>query len=48
MHDASVELVLVPKLPMNVYLELWAVEKEKSYFREVFVRDFSAAAAAAA
>src|SRR5207248_5661440 len=47
-HDASVELVLVPKRPMNVDLELWAVEKEKAYFREVFGRDFSAAAAAAA
>ncbi len=47
-HDASVELVLVPKRPMNVDLELWAVEKERAYFREVFGRDFSAAAAAAA
>jgi exopolyphosphatase/guanosine-5'-triphosphate,3'-diphosphate pyrophosphatase len=47
-HDASVELVLVPKRPMNVDLELWAVEKEKPYFREVLGRDFSAAAAAAA
>src|SRR6266581_6890493 len=47
-HDASVELVLVPKRPMNVDLELWAVEKERAYFREVFGRDFSATAAAAA
>ncbi len=47
-HDASVELVLVPKRPTNVDLELWAVEKEKPYFREVLGRDFSAAAAAAA
>jgi exopolyphosphatase/guanosine-5'-triphosphate,3'-diphosphate pyrophosphatase len=47
-NDASVELVLVPKRPMNVDLELWAVEKEKAYFREVFGRDFSAAATPAA
>ena len=47
-HDGSVELVLVPKYPMNVDLELWAVEKEKNYFREVFGRDLSAATAAAA
>jgi len=47
-HDGSVELGLVPKHPMSVDLELWAVEKEQAYFREVFGRDFSAAAAAAA
>jgi hypothetical protein len=27
----------------SVDLELWAVEKEKSYFREVFGRELSAA-----
>jgi len=47
-HEASVELILVPKRPMSVDLELWAVEKERAYFREVFGCDFSAAAAAAA
>jgi exopolyphosphatase/guanosine-5'-triphosphate,3'-diphosphate pyrophosphatase len=47
-HEASVELVLVPKPPMSVDLELWAAEKERAYFREVFGCDFSAAAAAAA
>ena len=46
-HDSSVEFTLVPKHPMTVDLELWAVEKEKSYFREVFGCDFSAAVAAA-
>jgi exopolyphosphatase / guanosine-5'-triphosphate,3'-diphosphate pyrophosphatase len=46
-HDGSVDLTLVPKRPLNVDLELWAVEKEKDYFREVFDADFSAAAAAA-
>jgi exopolyphosphatase/guanosine-5'-triphosphate,3'-diphosphate pyrophosphatase len=43
----AVELELTPKRPMSVDLELWAVEKEKAYFREVFGCDFSAAALAA-
>jgi exopolyphosphatase / guanosine-5'-triphosphate,3'-diphosphate pyrophosphatase len=47
-QEGAVDLVLVPKHPMSVDLELWAVEKEKPYFREVFGCDFSAAAAAAA
>jgi exopolyphosphatase/guanosine-5'-triphosphate,3'-diphosphate pyrophosphatase len=47
-HESSVELTLVPKRPLNVDLELWAVEKEKAYFLEVFGLDFSAAATAAA
>ena len=47
-HDAAVKLVLVPKPPLSVDLELWAVEKERAYFREVFGCDFSAEAAAAA
>jgi exopolyphosphatase/guanosine-5'-triphosphate,3'-diphosphate pyrophosphatase len=42
---AAVELVLVAKHPMSVDLELWAVERERVYFREVFGCDFSAAAA---
>jgi exopolyphosphatase/guanosine-5'-triphosphate,3'-diphosphate pyrophosphatase len=46
-HATAVELVLVPKPPMSVDLELWAVEKERAYFREVFGCDFSALAAAA-
>jgi hypothetical protein len=41
-------LTLVPKRPQNVDLELWAVEKETPYFREVFGVDFSAASTAAA
>lgn len=47
-HEGSVDLILVPKHPMSVDLELWAVEKERAYFREVFGCDFSAAAVAAA
>jgi hypothetical protein len=47
-HEGSVDLTLVPKRPQNVDLELWAVEKETPYFREVFGVDFSAASTAAA
>jgi exopolyphosphatase/guanosine-5'-triphosphate,3'-diphosphate pyrophosphatase len=46
-REGSVDLTLVPKRPQNVDLELWAVEKERPYFREVFGVDFSAATAAA-
>jgi exopolyphosphatase/guanosine-5'-triphosphate,3'-diphosphate pyrophosphatase len=46
-HEASVGLTLVPKPPMSVDLELWAVEKEQAYFRAVFGCDLSAAVAAA-
>ena len=41
----GVTLFLVPKARASVDLELWAVEKEISYFREVFGRELSAAAA---
>jgi len=44
-HEAAVELILTAKPPMSVDLELWAVERERAYFREVFGWDFSAAAA---
>src|SRR5437763_349984 len=44
-RDSSVHFVLAPRPPMSVDLELWAVEKERAYFREVFGSDFSAAAA---
>jgi exopolyphosphatase / guanosine-5'-triphosphate,3'-diphosphate pyrophosphatase len=43
--EAAVSLVLERKPRMSVDLELWAVEKERGYFREVFGCDFSAAAA---
>jgi exopolyphosphatase/guanosine-5'-triphosphate,3'-diphosphate pyrophosphatase len=46
-HEAAVELILIPKRPMSVDLELWAVERERAYFREVFGCDFSAAVLAA-
>ncbi len=40
----SVSFKLVPKAKASVDLELWAVEKEQNYFREVFGRELSAAA----
>jgi hypothetical protein len=39
-----VTLTLVPKPRASVDLELWAVAKEKGYFREVFGRELAAAA----
>jgi len=44
-RDGEVKLGLVtgPRSPAD--LELWAVEKEKNYFREVFGRELSVAAA---
>ena len=41
----EVRLTLQAKPRASVDLELWAVEKEKGYFREVFGRELSAAAA---
>jgi len=43
LRSASVDLLLKPKRRMGVYLELWAIEKEAGYFREVFGRTLSAA-----
>jgi exopolyphosphatase/guanosine-5'-triphosphate,3'-diphosphate pyrophosphatase len=42
MRNGGLSLRLVSKKRGNVDLELWAVEKEKSYFREVFGRELSA------
>jgi len=44
-RDGEVQLRLVTQRRSSADLELWAVEKEKSYFREVFGRELSAAAA---
>lgn len=43
-HDGEVAIRLVAKPRSSVDLELWAVEKERSYFREVFGRELSVAA----
>jgi exopolyphosphatase / guanosine-5'-triphosphate,3'-diphosphate pyrophosphatase len=44
-HNGQVEIELIAKPRMGVDLETWAVEKEKNYFRELFGRELSAAAA---
>src|SRR6202521_2544108 len=41
---AGVHLTLVPRRRMGVDLELWAIEKDAPYFREVFGRELSTAA----
>jgi exopolyphosphatase / guanosine-5'-triphosphate,3'-diphosphate pyrophosphatase len=43
-RDGEVRFALVTKPRSPADLELWAVEKEKGYFREVFGRELSAAA----
>lgn len=40
----DVALTLKPKARASVDLEFWAVDKEKSYFREIFGRELSVAA----
>jgi exopolyphosphatase/guanosine-5'-triphosphate,3'-diphosphate pyrophosphatase len=42
-RSADVKLSLVPRRRMGVDLELWAIEKESAYFREVFGRELSTA-----
>ena len=42
-QDGKVNLRLATKARSTVDLELWAVEKEENYFREVFGRELSAA-----
>lgn len=43
LRSAEVRLTLVPRRRMGVDLELWAIEKECDYFREVFGRELSTA-----
>ena len=43
MRSAEVKLTLVPRRRMGVDLELWAIQKEGAYFREVFGRELSTA-----
>ncbi len=42
-RSAEVKLTLVPRRRMGVDLELWAIEKESAYFREVLGRELSTA-----
>ncbi len=44
-RGAEVRLTLVPRRRMGVDLELWAIENDAGYFREVFGRELSTAAA---
>ncbi len=44
-RSGSVAMKLIPRRKASVDLELWAIEKERDYFREVFGRALSAAAA---
>jgi exopolyphosphatase/guanosine-5'-triphosphate,3'-diphosphate pyrophosphatase len=44
-HDQNVTITITPKRRASVELELWALEKERSYFLEVFGRELSAAPA---
>ncbi len=44
-QDERVTLQLTPSTPEGVELELWAVEQEKDYFREVFGRELFAESA---
>jgi exopolyphosphatase / guanosine-5'-triphosphate,3'-diphosphate pyrophosphatase len=43
-RDGTVNLSLKPRKRMGVDLELWAIEKDRIYFREVFGRELSVAA----
>lgn len=42
-RSGEIMVSLVPRRRMGVDLELWAVEKERDYFREVFGRELSTA-----
>ena len=45
LRDAEVQILVRPARGAGIELELWAIEKEKNYFREVFGRTLSAALA---
>ena len=45
LRDAEVQIVLRPARGAGIELELWGLDKEKTYFREVFGRTLSAALA---
>lgn len=42
-RSADVRITLAPRRRMGVDLELWAIEKDAAYFREVFGRELSTA-----
>ena len=43
-QDGRVRLMLKPKRPERIELELWAVEQEKNYFETAFGRELLAEA----
>jgi hypothetical protein len=43
-QDGRVRLMLTPRAGEEIELELWAVEQEKDYFRNVFGRELLAEA----
>src|SRR5260370_11192604 len=44
-RNGRVSMKLTPRGKVSVDLEVWAIEKDQSYFREVFGRELSVAAA---
>ena len=44
-RSGRVSMKLTPRAKASVDLEVWAIEKDRSYFREVFGRELSVAAA---
>ena len=44
-RNGKVAMKLVPRGKSSVDLEVWAIEKDRPYFREVFGRELSVAAA---
>ncbi len=44
-RNGKVSMKLTPRSKASVDLEVWAIEKDRSYFREVFGRELSVAAA---
>lgn len=44
-RSGRVSLKLTPRGKASVDLEVWSIEKDRSYFREVFGRELSVAAA---
>ena len=43
-RNGKVAMKLAPRGKASVDLEVWAIEKDRSYFREVFGRELSVAA----
>ena len=44
-RNGRVSMKLMPRGKASVDLEVWSIEKDRSYFREVFGRELSVAAA---